>query len=98
MPGALAPGFVVAPPFNPGRPGAAGWGHALDALRRLDLHGGEHRQHAADRLACAAAEAMKPPTGWANVGRDITVPAPLWRQAGSLGMLKTPGNRSDELV
>jgi len=41
---------------------------------------------------------MKPPTGWANVGGDITVPAPWWRQAGSLGMLKTPGNGSDELV
>ena len=38
----------------------AAWCHALDALRRLDLHGGEHRQHPADCLAGAAAQAVTP--------------------------------------
>ena len=39
--------------------GAAGWLDALDALRRLDLHGGEHRQHPADCLAGPAAQTLR---------------------------------------
>ena len=47
-------------------PSLAAWCHVLDALRRLDLHGGEHRQHPADCLAGAAAQAVK-----AGQGADL---------------------------
>ena len=41
-------------------PGLNPWAKAQDALRQLDLYGGEHRQHPADCLAGAAAQAVKP--------------------------------------